>query len=468
MATMTQRLSEDGPIAAPGAPEGQPIDEQAARVCAHVLDVDLATPVDDLRRAAGDGRYADKAWVLTRLQGEPLGLVELDIPARGLAGQAVQEALAGSLLPRLGQALGMPEAGLSREAALAALAKAEPTAYRQAHDEFIARAPRCSVVICTRDRPEPLSRVLASLQAQDHPNFGVWVIDNAPTSDATRRVVESFGSDLDLRYVLEPQPGLSKARNTAIESGLEGEVVTWIDDDETADPQWLGEMMRAFDGRPDVVAAGGAIVPAELDTKAQLWFEQFGGHSKGRGFTPAWFSPGTWDNQHPLYPLPPFACGASMSFRIDALRAVGGFDQALGAGTLAAGCEDTKMITDLQLAGGTTVWWPTAVTRHYHRRDVESLRRQLYGYGAGLTAYYTAEIWSSPLRLLTLLRLAPRALRDLYSGDSLRVATLGDDFPPELLTMNRRAMLAGPARYSRQRYRNWRSGTPSTVKFSRR
>ena len=43
-----------------------------------------------------------------------------------------------------------------------------------------------------------------------------------------------------------------------------------------------------------------------------------------------------------------------------------------------------------------------------------------------------------------LIRLAPRALRDLYSSDSLRVATLEDDFPRDLLAENRRGLLAGP------------------------
>jgi len=56
-----------------------------------------------------------------------------------------------------------------------------------------------------------------------------------------------------------------------------------------------------------------------------------------------------------------------------------------------------------------------------------------------------------------LLRLAPRALRDLYSPDSLRVATLEDDFPRDLLAENRRGMAAGPWLYLRGRFRSWRA-----------
>ena len=101
------------------------------------------------------------------------------------------------------------------------------------------------------------------------------------------------------------------------------------------------------------------------------------GHSKGRGFTPDEFSPHTWSEQTPLYPLPPFGVGANMAFRTKALRRLGGFDEALGAGTPAQGSEDTKMFTDLLREGDTVAYRPSAVTRHFHRRDLEGLRRQM-------------------------------------------------------------------------------------------
>lgn len=218
---------------------------------------------------------------------------------------------------------------------------------------------------------------------------------------------------------------------------------------------WLTELTRAFDGRSEVVAASGVVVPAELNTQAQVWFEQFGGHSKGRGFTADWFSPFTPGGQHPLYPLPPFGVGANMAVRTEALHVLGGFDEALGAGTPAQGSEDTKMFTDLLRAGGTVAYWPSAVTRHFHRRDLDGLRRQMRGYGSGLTAFYTASVLARPSTAVDLIRLAPRALRDLYSPDSLRVATLEDDFPRDLLAENRRGLLAGPWLYLRGRFHNW-------------
>ena len=162
------------------------------------------------------------------------------------------------------------------------------------------------------------------------------------------------------------------------------------------------------------------MLPAELDTPAQGLYEQFGGHSKGRGFTPEVFDQASHARQHPLYPLPAFGVGASMAFDRAALTRIGGFDVALGAGTPARAGEDTAAIADLMLDGGTFVYWPGAVMWHVHRRSLREVEQQLNGYGSGLTAFYTRAALRNPRHLATLARLAPRALRDLRMSDSVR------------------------------------------------
>src|SRR5206468_9191594 len=133
-------------------------------------------------------------------------------------------------------------------------------------------------------------------------------------------------------YLVEPRAGLSFARNAAVKAAP-GQILAWIDDDEVADPNWLAEVARALDEHPDADVISGVIVPAELETQAQLWFEQFGGHSKGRGFQPDVFSPATAHRQSPLYPLPPFGPGANMTFPPGLLEKLAPCDTALGAGT---------------------------------------------------------------------------------------------------------------------------------------
>ncbi|RZU48391.1 GT2 family glycosyltransferase [Krasilnikovia cinnamomea] len=414
---------------------------------AAVYDVDLSDPLPTVGAVGEDGRRIAKTWFLVRLFTEPIGTLLLDVPEAGLRpgelAAAIDAELGASLRPRLAEfgLEALPVDGITPETEPAFLARRR---------EVLADAPPITVVICTRERPGALARCLDSLITQNYPDFRVLVVDNAPETDATAEVVRSAARRGPVDYLLEPKAGLSFARNAAV-AAAPGEILAWIDDDEYADPNWLAEVARALAEHPEADVVSGVIVPAELETQAQLWFEQFGGHSKGRGFKPDVFSPATAHRQSPLYPLPPFGTGANMTFRAGVIERIGGFDTALGAGTPAMGSEDTLAFTQVLVDGGTIVYQPTAVTHHYHRRDLAGLEKQMVGYGAGLTAAYTSLLMHRPGLLWPLLKLVPSALRDLTGSDSLRVSTLQDDFPRELLKANRRGMIAGPRAYLKGR-----------------
>jgi len=393
-----------------------------------------------------------RAWLLVRVFTEPIGYLLLDVPRSGLTpaaiGAAIDEKFGPRIRARLVAAGGSPTLDPGR---WAPLVPRTPT-YVAGRTEVLREAPPITVVICTRDRPNDLRRCLRSVQEQRYPHLRVLVVDNAPTDDATERVVHEFvGRRVEVDRIVEPRPGLSRARNAAV-AACPGEILAWLDDDEVADPYWLAEVARALAEHPDADVVSGMIVPAELETEPQLWFEEFGGHSKGRGFTPDVFSPETAYRQSPLYPLPAFGTGANMVFRPGVIESFGGFDPALGAGTAAMGSEDTLAFMKVLYGGGKVAYQPTALVRHYHRRDLEGLRRQLIGYGVGLTAAYTSLVLANPRILLPLLRLIPTALRDILGGGSgLREAGLGADFPRALLGANRRGMVRGPLAYLKGR-----------------
>ncbi|XVU22097.1 glycosyltransferase [Actinoplanes sp. CA-054009] len=395
-----------------------------------VLDVDLAEGVPSVPAIQPDGRRAEQAWVLVRSYTQPLGTVLVDVPEKGLS----SEALTAAIEAELGDAIG----------------RARGEEFLTSRRRILATAPHITVVICTREHPEMLAKCLDSLLAQNYPGYRILVIDNAPVTDATEKVVRAAARRGPVDYLLEPRAGLSFARNAATKAAP-GQILAWIDDDEVADPNWLAEIARALHEHPEADVISGVIVPAELETRAQIWFEQFGGHSKGRGFKPDTFGPHTAHRQSPLYPLPPFATGANMTFRPGVIERIGMWDTALGAGTPAMGSEDTLAFTQVLLSGGTIVYQPSAVTRHYHRRDYQGLEKQMVGYGTGLVAAYTSLLMKRPGLIFPLLRLAPHALRDMTGKDTPRTATLRDDFPRELLSANRRGMLAGPRAYLKGR-----------------
>ena len=420
---------------------------------ARVVDVELARPLEPIAAELPDGRRYDEAWLVVHLFEEPIGLVPVSL-AGGRADVRAQAAAVrhacGDLVGERARLAGVPAAPLLAGTGVELAGEAP---FLRRHRAVRPDGPEITVVLCTRNRPDDLRRALASLERQSYPRFGVLVVDNAPSDERTAELVTQYaGSARRVQYVREPRPGLSWARNRAL-TEVATPVVAWLDDDEEADRHWLAEIACAFAENPRAVAVSGSVVPAELETQPQLWFEQYGGHTKGRGFRPADFHGPDPDGQSALYPLPSFGVGANMAFAKDALVAVGGFDPALGAGTATLGGEDTLVFTQLLLRGGLVLYRPSALTRHYHRPDYDALARQMTGYGVGLTAYYASLLRSDWRLAVPLLRLAPRALRDTFGPGGRRLSGVPDSFPAELLRRKTRGMLAGPFAYLRARRR---------------
>ena len=123
---------------------------------------------------------------------------------------------------------------------------------------------KISVVICTYNREEFIIDALKSLYEQDFPEeeFEVIVVDNN-SKDKTTDLVYGFMEDhpkMNLRLVFERNQGLSFARNKGIEESS-AEIVTFIDDDAIAIPQFLKEINKVFIQYPETDAVGGKIIP---------------------------------------------------------------------------------------------------------------------------------------------------------------------------------------------------------------
>ncbi|XGX79529.1 Undecaprenyl-phosphate 4-deoxy-4-formamido-L-arabinose transferase [Terrabacter sp. BE26] len=389
-------------------------------------------------------RQRRRAQVLVRLATEPLGFQELTVGESGLG----PDELGHQILERFGAQVGerLTAAGYPVTSELAAEGLGIDPATMpnvQSREKLLASAPLFSIVISTRDRAEQLASCLKNLGAQEYPDFEVVVVDNASTTDAAEAVVAD--APLGCTYVRENRPGLSWARNAGARAAR-GDLIAFLDDDEVADRYWLAELLRAFSSGRDIGCVSGMILPAALETQAQEWFEQYGGHSKGRGFSPVVFS--AHGGQSPVYPLPPFGAGGNMAFRREVLLAIGGFDVALGAGTPARGSEDTYAFSRVLLSGFRMAYQPSAFVRHHHYADLSGLTRQLRGYGTGVTAYYAALLRHDPKLLGTLVTLIPSAVRDMRGSDSLSSATTRD-FPPRLRREVRMGMLTGVPAYVR-------------------
>ncbi len=409
-----------------------------------VVDCDVAVGIPPLPPSSGG-----YCFVLVRAFGEPIGLLTGEAPAQGLAPDALAQRIAGRFSSELSERLEGCGIAWSGELPTTGLAAPAAPAFERSREAVLHNGPSMTVAVCTRDRPETLRRLLDSLVAQRYPRVNVLVVDNAPSSDSTRRVVASVAHACDIDYVREPRAGLSWARNRALASARD-EIIAWADDDAVCDPWWAAEVARAFVGLPSAGAVTGLVVPMELDTPSQVWFEQYCGAARGRGVERVVFAPGGPDHD-PLYPMPVFGSGNNMAFRRRALEAIDGFDILLGAGTRSGSGEDILALSSVMLDGWPVVYQPSAIVRHAHRREYTDLRRLQLGYGRGMGAFYASMLAHRPSALAGMVRLVPRALRDQLSRDGRRLGQLDDAVRSDLLTAFRTGLAQGPFIYAGSR-----------------
>ncbi|AZQ67208.1 glycosyltransferase [Silicimonas algicola] len=262
--------------------------------------------------------------------------------------------------------------------------------------------PPISVVVCTRDRTETLRRCLAALLEIDYPDYEILIVDNAPSSPATERLLtESTG----LRYVREDRPGLNWARNRGI-AAARHDIIAFTDDDTQVDRHWLSGIASAFADR-EVDFITGLVVPMKLDTAARLYFEDvYGG--MGKGFDAVTHDPiGMWP--HDLLWASALGVGANMAFRRRTFETAGHFDPALDVGTATRGGGDIEMFHRALSRGSLHVYEPGAFVWHEHRAEFDGLRQQLTDNGSGFASYLLACLRNRTVSSSAVFRFAIRA-----------------------------------------------------------
>lgn len=130
-----------------------------------------------------------------------------------------------------------------------------------------------SVIICTRNRANSLKRVLTSLTQlkSDGIAWELLVVDNG-SSDQTLQVVNEFAARLPIRAISEPEPGLSNARNAALQQA-QGQYLIFTDDDVELDEMWLSAYIKGFTDYPHAAIFGGKAIPVFEAPKAE-WMER--------------------------------------------------------------------------------------------------------------------------------------------------------------------------------------------------
>ncbi|MCU0526942.1 MAG: glycosyltransferase [Elainella sp. Prado103] len=243
-----------------------------------------------------------------------------------------------------------------------------------------------SIIITTCDRPTDLANCLHHLQAQQTDrSIEIIVADNRPHSGITPPVVAQFPG---VKLVSEARPGGSYGRNAAIAAST-GEIIVSVDDDVVVPPDWLEKLIAPL-VRPEVMVVTGNVLPLELETAAQLMFEQVK-NGLSQGFQPfevnqSWLD--SFDRSPPTWEL---GVSANAAFRATLFShpRIGLMEEVLGPGTPSGGGgEENHLLYKVLRAGYTIVYEPAAYVWHRHRRELPALYRQVYGHMKGGTAYH--------------------------------------------------------------------------------
>ena len=223
-----------------------------------------------------------------------------------------------------------------------------------------------SVVLSTFNRADFLSPAIDRLLDQNSsPHYELIVVDNNST-DGTRALIEGRQAqgDMRLRYVFEPQQGLSHARNAGIKAAR-AEIVAFTDDDVRVADDWVKVIHDTFEAHPDVDCLGGRTLP--------IW----------PSAPPRWLTPLHWVGPLALqdYGDQPFVvdsrkplclAGANLAFRHRVFGQIGPFSPEYRRS------QDTEFMLRFWRAGGRALYTPAMrvhasvqpdrLTREYHRK----------------------------------------------------------------------------------------------------
>jgi len=227
--------------------------------------------------------------------------------------------------------------------------------YRTAPHFPLPRVPKVSVVVATYNGSRTLPNCLTSLGRLNYADYEVILVDDGST-DRTPDVAKSFPT---VRYLRQPNQGLSAARNTGIRAAA-GEIVAFTDDDCRADEDWLYYLINDL-LRSDWAGIGGHnFLPPDDSPVAAAVMASPGG--------PAHVLISDTEAEH----IP----GCNMAFYKSVLEQIGRFDPIYRK----AG-DDVDICWRLEDGQFKIGFSPAAFVWHYRRSTVKAYLKQQTGYG---------------------------------------------------------------------------------------
>lgn len=233
------------------------------------------------------------------------------------------------------------------------------------------------VAVCTNRDPRAVAESLGALREQVQSGSLALVTSGLEATEQAAHRAAFPGTVLD-----EPLAGLSRARNRALawagESGAD--TLAFVDDDAVVCPGWWEALRSRWSAAPREVACIGGPIRPRYAVPPPPWFSDGIAHTLtllDRGPEPRTLDP----QLEAVY-------GANISFRVEPLRRIGGFDPALGhSGRRVWFAEEDEAQRELVRLGFEVLYVPDAAVLHVipaDRLTRGSFLRRRFAFGATL------------------------------------------------------------------------------------
>ena len=200
--------------------------------------------------------------------------------------------------------------------------------------------------------------MLSLTQQKLKQQFEVIVVDNGSDDGSPDMVVREFSRIPAFRLNLiqnQQNRGFCAGNNQGF-AASDSDFVALLNNDAEAGPEWLGALLNAFEGRPDLGMAASKILvyedPQRIDKVGHLIY--LDGQNRGRGTGE--LDDGRYDCIEEV--LWPDGCAAM--YRRTMLDQVGGFDE-----DFFAYADDAELGLRARIAGWKCLYVPSAVVRHH-------------------------------------------------------------------------------------------------------
>lgn len=233
------------------------------------------------------------------------------------------------------------------------------------------KSPFFSIVIPTFNRPLQLADCLASITRLDYPraSFEVIVVDDGshpPLDD----VVEPFRKKIGITLKTQRNAGPATARNTGV-AAAGGEFLTFIDDDNTVEPDWLKRLSESVRANPNSMI-GGRIVNIATEnlysSASQLLIDYLHENDNGNPEESRFFT------------------GNNQTMPKNLFNEIGGYDVSYRPGMAA---EDREFCERWLRLGHRMIHTPEVKVMHAHRMTLGSYWRQQFAYGRGAYRFHS-------------------------------------------------------------------------------